>query len=360
MISGTDISTYQPTYKPVKGDAFIFVKATEGSTWKSNTHDAQVAAARKAGKVVGHYHWIWPGNIDRQIEWFAKNAKVQPGDVIIVDWENSAKNGLVSVKDKDAMLKGLKKKFPKNRVLLYTYTFYGPFAKVNQKTYVADGLWIADYRTSVPKVDWLFWQYTDKPIDKNHAQFKDVEALKTWAAFSTAPVLKPESKPAPASPPQAPKITDPTMKGITMTAATSVYFRNTADQQLKVGENVLKINADNDVSVVVGANDGIDVVAGLEFLNTGNQPLEVFWRVLDYKSGTPDVVYADRVPVTVTSSSPKVQCTYKGGLPAPSATGRSMRLRLIVRVPAPLPLEPGEVAPPLPSVSDLQVSGWKC
>ena len=64
-LPGVDVSRYQETVDwqglAQSGHAFVFVKATEGSSHRSPTHDDQRADARAAGLVQGAYHYARPG-----------------------------------------------------------------------------------------------------------------------------------------------------------------------------------------------------------------------------------------------------------------------------------------------------------
>jgi hypothetical protein len=192
-VQGVDISRYQPDYQPRAEDHFVIIKATEGRTSRNLLHDDQVARCRAAGKIIGHYHWLWPGNIEGQLDWFATHAKVQPGDIIALDWENPAPN-LVPKADMESWLRAAVLRWPENRVIVYTFPCYAPFQAAKGVLYRASGLWIADYRErsaqlGVPHacdgqllaLPWLIWQYTSKPFDHNRAQFATPAEMLAWA-----------------------------------------------------------------------------------------------------------------------------------------------------------------------------------
>lgn len=195
MIQGVDISRYQSDYQPRPQDAFVIVKATEGRTSANPYHDAQVDRCRRAGKIIGHYHWMWPGNVEAQLDWFTAKARLRVGDIIALDWENDPFNDngqQVPKADMEAWCRAAKARFPDNRVLIYTFPRYGPFVATKGNFYQADGLWIADYRDSsrergAPQdifgLDWLIWQYTDDPFDHNRARFDSPAAMRAWANF---------------------------------------------------------------------------------------------------------------------------------------------------------------------------------
>jgi hypothetical protein len=178
MIHGADVSNHQPNWRPDVGDAFTFILTSDGHTWKSPTHDAQVKLARKAKQIVGHYHWLRHGDIQAQAEWFVKRAKPKAGDILICDWEQ----GGTTTADKNQFLAAVKKLKPKNRVLLYCSRSW--WAGSDRKS--GDGLWMAEYGVTTPgSNDWLIWQYADHKgsmsLDQNRAKFASKKAMRQWA-----------------------------------------------------------------------------------------------------------------------------------------------------------------------------------
>lgn len=191
-LHGVDVSGYQPDYAPVSTDAFLFVKATEGRTYTSPYAAAQAARARAAGQVVGFYHYMWPLNAAEQAAYFVQQAKPQPGDLLVCDWEKAG----TSNADKDAFIKAVKQLAPQCRVGLYCNTNW--WLNHDTTSYYGDFLWIADYRKAEPpiKTAWTFWQYTQDPLDQNWAQFASKTELVTWARGLIPP---PPSPPIPQS-----------------------------------------------------------------------------------------------------------------------------------------------------------------
>lgn len=63
-VKGVDVSTYQRTVDWgglwATGHRFVFVKATEGSTWRSPLFESQRDGARAVGMLVGAYHYARP------------------------------------------------------------------------------------------------------------------------------------------------------------------------------------------------------------------------------------------------------------------------------------------------------------
>ncbi|MFJ8824645.1 glycoside hydrolase family 25 protein [Streptomyces sp. NPDC102467] len=181
MIRGIDVSAYQSSFD-TDGLSFVFIKATEGRSYVNPRLAAQTKKARDAGCVVGFYHFLWPGNLTAQAEYFVGKAPEKAGDVLAVDWETTGDGTRASNAEKDKFIREVKRLRPNNRVVLYTNRNF--WRTVDTTSYAGDGLWIADYVTSgKPRIeaDWLFHQYTDNPLDKNVADFASKAALREWA-----------------------------------------------------------------------------------------------------------------------------------------------------------------------------------
>jgi GH25 family lysozyme M1 (1,4-beta-N-acetylmuramidase) len=168
---GIDVSTSQSEELPgtMPGQEFVFIKATEGHTYVSPVQKAQAAAARKHGRVVGFYHFLWPGNIERQARYFVEKCASVPGDVLAVDWETTGDGTRASNAEKDQMLAAVKRLRPNHRVVLYCNRDF--WFNHDETSQCGDGLWIADYtHAGKPRIKhpWKFHQYADGPsVDRN-------------------------------------------------------------------------------------------------------------------------------------------------------------------------------------------------
>jgi hypothetical protein len=192
---GVDVSGYQPDWTPATHDSFVFVKATEGHTYVSKTAPDQLKAARAGGLQVGHYHFLHPGNAVEQATWFVSKADIQPGDLLVCDFENT-REGHPSPADAAAFIAEVKRLKPSNKVGLYCNRSDWTGTSVK----AGDFLWIAEYGVTKPNIvaAWQFWQYSDKPIDQNQTsgQWATLAELKAWASGQpvipdpTTPVYK--------------------------------------------------------------------------------------------------------------------------------------------------------------------------
>lgn len=184
-LSGIDIASYQGTSYNTNGLSFVFIKATEGDSYVNPHHAGQVATARGEGLLVGHYHFVRPGNMKVQAQYFKQQAAARPGEVLALDWEDPG----VSCADKDAFMRYLETVSPQNRVVLYCNRDF--WLNRDHTSYCGDGLWIADpHDAGKPRVQhpWLFHQWSEAGgLDHDVANFANLASLKQWAAKNVAP-----------------------------------------------------------------------------------------------------------------------------------------------------------------------------
>ncbi|NGO71349.1 GH25 family lysozyme [Streptomyces boncukensis] len=183
-VKGIDVASYQPERYSTKGIDFVFVKATEGTSYINPKMWAQAAHARDAGLVVGFYHFLRPGSMTAQARYFVEKCASRHGDPLWADWEDPG----VSCADKDAFLAEVKRLRGKtHRVGLYCNVDY--WLNRDTTSNAGDALWIAQYngRPGKPNIrhPWLFHQYTSTPIDTNLGAFPSQAALRAWATKTT-------------------------------------------------------------------------------------------------------------------------------------------------------------------------------
>jgi hypothetical protein len=179
-VNGIDVAGYQPADYATSGLDFVFVKATEGHSYTNPKHAAQVATARTAGLVVGHYHFARSGSMSAQADYFLAHAGAKPGDVLAFDWEDTAVSGV----EKDTWLRCVQAKAPQHRVILYANRNF--WLHRDRTNYAGSGLWVADPSAPKghPRVEhsWLFHQYSEAGgLDHNVGNFADRNALTAWA-----------------------------------------------------------------------------------------------------------------------------------------------------------------------------------
>ncbi|WP_217572567.1 glycoside hydrolase family 25 protein [Streptomyces sp. GbtcB7] len=200
-VRGVDVASYQATDYSTRGLDFAFIKITEGTTYTNPKWVAERKTARDAGLVTGFYHFIRPGNVTKQADYFLSKITLRVGDVLALDWEDPG----VSCAQKDDWIRYVQKKAPGHRVILYCNYEY--WTNRDTTSFAGDGLWIAHYngKPGNPgiKAPWRFHQYTSTPIDTNVGNFTDKAALLAWAGASSSGTGSPP-KPTPPKPTYVP------------------------------------------------------------------------------------------------------------------------------------------------------------
>ncbi|MFJ9616701.1 GH25 family lysozyme [Streptomyces noursei] len=184
--AGIDVSSYQSATYDTSGMAFVFVKATEGTGYTNPLYGAQVSHGRLGGLVIGHYHYLRPGDVQAQADYFLSHVQIAPGDVIALDWEASGSTQA----DRDNWIHYVKGKMPAARVVLYCNKDF--WLAIDTESYAGDGLWIADPDSPAGspgiQAPWVFHQYSSADgIDRNVANFASTAALRKWAGMSADP-----------------------------------------------------------------------------------------------------------------------------------------------------------------------------
>lgn len=197
MIPGIDVSAHQPHIDwqavAASGQRYAFIKATEGSGYKSPTFKAQVDGARNAGLFVGAYHFgRWElDNPERQAEHFVRllegalKGPPQLPPVMDLEWCSTGK--------KDAAGKTIYHRRPAHEIAAWAARFLRRLHELTERTplvytgptfvkgylprrdkpgwddlqFVASHpLWAVDYtrnakapREVLPGWEWTFWQW---------------------------------------------------------------------------------------------------------------------------------------------------------------------------------------------------------
>ena len=88
-MNGIDVSNWQAgiNLAAVPAD-FVIMKATQGTNYISPDCDRQYQQAKKAGRLLGVYHYVAGGNAIAEADYFVNNIKGYIGEAILVlDWE---------------------------------------------------------------------------------------------------------------------------------------------------------------------------------------------------------------------------------------------------------------------------------
>jgi len=180
MLRGIDISAYQTVTSVNSGPDFVICKATEGTSYVSSLCDQQYQAAKKAGKLLGVYHYAHGTSATAEATFFVNNIKGYVGEAILcLDWEA----GSNSVFGTGEAAEGAWVSAFANQVHALTqvwplvYVQGSADQRVDDAVYQHCGLWLAQWLSGspsfetaiangIPRLDskWsaaTLWQFTD-------------------------------------------------------------------------------------------------------------------------------------------------------------------------------------------------------
>lgn len=163
VVRGIDVSNNNGTvnFALVKGAGyeFVYLKATEGTSFKDQFFLGNVKRATAVGLKVGAYHFLRPGNADAQAAVFVGRvgaAGLGKGDLLpVVDVEAQ---GVTSV-DVSLFIAGVERRLGV-KPLIYTF----PSFMAWHSTYGCP-LWIANFGVAAPTVpkpwtEYAIWQHS--------------------------------------------------------------------------------------------------------------------------------------------------------------------------------------------------------
>ena len=150
-MNGIDVSSWQPGIDLSKVPAdFVIVKTTQGDWYVSPNADAQYQSAKRAGRLLGIYHYIdGRGGAAGEVDFFIKNCKNYFKEALIaVDWEAEDNGQWGNEAYLEEVVRLIKQK---TGVTPLIYSMQSRYAQVKA---VADrqnaGLWIAQYASMDP------------------------------------------------------------------------------------------------------------------------------------------------------------------------------------------------------------------
>lgn len=200
MLKGVDLSHWQSNFEAFNNVDFAIIKATEGVGYVDPACDTLYQRAKKAGKLLGVYHFARPdlnNSAVAEADWFVKNIQGYIKEAILVlDWESGylgnvawAKQFLDRVKEKT----GVKAVLYASRSPINSFDW----SSVANADY---GLWVADYGANTgsegtkPVVKWwqfyILWQYTSKGRVSGYSGNVDLNNFygdaETWRKYATS------------------------------------------------------------------------------------------------------------------------------------------------------------------------------
>ena len=170
---GIDISSHQGhiDWEKVSSDhdiRFVYIKATEGATYRSPHYSHNITEARRRGLLVGSYHYITStSSIDKQFENFSKFALKSLQDLIpMLDVEvrgSWSRSQLIDSVDRFCQL--IERHYGVQPMIYSTMGFYN---KNLTPHFNKHHLYIGRYSNNEPVINWdgnyTIWQYTETGI----------------------------------------------------------------------------------------------------------------------------------------------------------------------------------------------------
>lgn len=149
-MNGIDVASYQTGLDPARVPCdFLIVKATEGTGYINPDCDRMYQAAKKAGKLLGHYHYVTGVGARAEAEYFYSHTKCYTGQSVpCIDWESGGNSAWGNM----GYLKDLVKRYIELtgvRPLIYVQASeYSPVSAVARE--LNCGMWIAQYASMDP------------------------------------------------------------------------------------------------------------------------------------------------------------------------------------------------------------------
>ena len=155
MLNGIDVSRYQATTPSLAGLSFLLARASIG-TWPDHVYPTHIANARKAGMIVGAYHFGTAAPVAAQVATFLASAG--SADQFALDLESNGGQPPMTWTQARAFIAAVKATGRK----IGLYHSRSGFPSLGQ-----DWNWVADW-SQVPSIPYRFWQYRGSPLDLDH------------------------------------------------------------------------------------------------------------------------------------------------------------------------------------------------
>ena len=174
--TGPDVSSWQHTSGPIDwtavhdgGNAFTFIKATEGSSYTNGYFASDWAASTAAGLYRGAYHYARPsvGSAADQAAFFASTIGSQTSAGIlppVLDMEEAGSLSPDQLIDWTSTFLTTVQALTGRQPMIYTYPYFWRTKMAGSLAFTGYPLWIASYGTVSPPTlgwpSWTFWQYS--------------------------------------------------------------------------------------------------------------------------------------------------------------------------------------------------------
>jgi len=164
-----DLSHHNPTpdWNALKaaGVVGIIHKATEGTSYVDPTYGQRAHDAAAAGLIFVPYHFLHPGSISAQMDWFLSHSSPPAGGRVALDYETDA-----TLDELCEAVEYLWEIRPDLQITVYSgHTIKDQLGDSIRGELTNTSLWIAQYTSaSAPTLPakqwptWSLWQWTDK------------------------------------------------------------------------------------------------------------------------------------------------------------------------------------------------------
>jgi lysozyme len=141
----------------------VIHKMTEGTSKTDAKAHARYSLAKDAGMLFGLYHFLRPGKIREQADFFLDKASFAPDALLVCDFEVDA----ISLYEVLAFLRRVEQVSGQKPVLYSGNTLKAAGGAAKCPELADYRLWIAQYRNTAPTLprgykSWWLWQYTEK------------------------------------------------------------------------------------------------------------------------------------------------------------------------------------------------------
>lgn len=149
-MNGIDVSNWQAgiNLAAVPAD-FVIMKATQGTNYISPDCDRQYQQAKKAGRLLGVYHYVAGGNAIAEADYFVNNIKGYIGEAILVlDWEIEQNHAWGNYEYLKQVARRVKERTGVIPIIYSMAGIYNGISAVAKE--LNAGLWIAQYADNNP------------------------------------------------------------------------------------------------------------------------------------------------------------------------------------------------------------------
>lgn len=201
-VEGMDVSGYQPEvdwkFWWRQGKRFVFIKATEGTNFRSPTYRSQWTESRRVGMLRGAYHFALPDGPTgvAQAKHFVANGGGSKADgwtlpgVLDIEFGDAVGKPTCYNRSPEHIVRWIRgftttyQKLTGRTAIIYTNATWWQQCTGNSTAFKDYPLWIASYNPQPGDLPggWdkhLIWQFTDTPLDQNYfkgsyAELKDL------------------------------------------------------------------------------------------------------------------------------------------------------------------------------------------